>query len=101
MESLQKRMDALEIEDEENPNVPILQQSGPIHFVDTPSSYNPQLGGAAINENTLTVTNASGKELVKLHNISKIQPIISVLLGRDASGEKLKHAMGTLICGWT
>lgn len=63
-----------------------------------PATYDPREGGAAIVDDTLIVTDASGKTILQLDNISDIPPI-NRLIG--SQGNKFHTLLGCLMCGWT
>ena len=63
-----------------------------------PATYNPRGGGAAIVNDTLIVTDASGKTILQLENISSITPIDRLIGFR---GSEFHTLLGCLMCGWT
>ena len=66
-----------------------------IDFPEAPSTYRPGKGGASIDGGSLTVTDAAGKNLLKVNNIDGIKPISRLVR------PGLNDGPGTLLCGWT
>ena len=66
-----------------------------VEFPGAPSTYRPGLGGASVKGSTLTVTDSSGAELLKVDNIDDNYNITKLL------GPKPFARLGTLFCGWT
>lgn len=63
-----------------------------------PATYNPRKGGAAIVNDILIVTDASGKTILQLRNISSMAPIYRLI---GFQGSKFNTSLGCLMCGWT